>query len=337
MKNKHPLISMTLIAAALVSVSSLASAQTSTPALPASVASPAAAAPLPPLLPPSTVLVSGPAGTVTVLDLELLVRQQVPPSSYAAFWFKPDLVKKWAQNLYDNQALAQQALQSGLDRTPEGVAQLKFARDQVLATLLMDARVKANEPDAQAIQAFARDEMRGNPDRFKTPEEVDVRHILLPVAQDGSDDAAVKAQAESLLAQLHKGADFAALAKKYSKDPGSAANGGDLGFFARGRMTPAFETAAFALKKPGDLAGPIRSQFGYHIIKLVARKPSAPLPLDEVVPKVRDELIDKRKAATRQTLLDQVQGQAQINQANLDMLIKTQAAHNPCLSALACR
>jgi peptidyl-prolyl cis-trans isomerase C len=265
-----------------------------------------------------------------VLDLELLVRQQVPSSRYADFWSSPDRVQGWAQNLYDNQALAQEALQNKMDQTPEGAAKLKFAHDQVLAGLLMDARIQANLPDDKALQAYARDEMKAKPDRFKTPEEIDVRHILLPVAKDGSDDAAVKAKAEDLLAQLRKGADFAALAKKYSQDPGSAAKGGDLGFFPRGQMVPEFETAAFNLKKPGDLAGPIRSQFGYHIIELVARKPAGQKTLTEVVAQVRDELVEKRKAEARQALLDQVQGQAQVNQANLDALTKAHLAQDGC-------
>ncbi|MDR0479124.1 MAG: peptidylprolyl isomerase [Burkholderiaceae bacterium] len=276
---------------------------------------------------------NGPAGAVTVLDLESLVRQQVPPSRYVEFWSRHDLVRDWAQNLYGQQALAQEAIKEGLDRTPESALKLKFARDQVLADLLRDARAKASAPDDKAVRAYARDEMRGNPDRFKTPEEIDVRHILLPVAKDGGDDVAVKAKAEKLLAQLRKGANFATLAKENSKDPGSAAQGGDLGFFPRGRMVPAFEEAAFSLKKPGDLVGPVRSPFGYHIIELVARKPAGQMSLKEVEQKVRDELTEKRKANARKALLDQVQEQAKVNQPNLDALVTQQAALHPLSSS----
>jgi parvulin-like peptidyl-prolyl isomerase len=94
-------------------------------------------------------------------------------------------------------------------------------------------------------------------------------------------------------------------------------------------MAPEFEAAAFDLKKPGDLAGPVHTQFGYHIIELVARKPARQQTLDEVVPQVRDELIEKRKVEARKALLDQVHGQAQVNPANLDALTKAQTAQNP--------
>ena len=318
---KQPLLLLTL-SAALAGASSLALAQTA----PASAAPAASAAPV--AITPASVLVSGPAGKVTAGDVEKLVNQMVPPQQHAMFWSNPDAAKHFAQSLYAQQALAQEALKDKLDSTPEGSAKLKFAREQVLASLLVDARVKASMPDDAAVQAYARGEMKAHPKNFEVPEQVDVRHILLPVAKDGSDDAAVKAKAEDLLAQLHKGADFATLAKANSKDPGSASNGGDLGFFARGRMVPAFEQAAFDLKKPGDLAGPVRSPFGYHIIELVARKPAGQMTLQEALPQLRQQLIAQRSNDARKQLLDKIQGAAQVNQANLDALKQAQMAQN---------
>jgi len=318
---KQLLFTLTLTAA-LVSTGSLAQ---NAPIAPAPVASAAA---IPISITPASALVSGPAGTVTAGDLEQLVNQMVPPQQHAMFWANPDAAKRFAQNLYDQQALAQEALKDKLDSTPDGIAKLKFAREQVLAGLLIEARVKANMPDDQAVQAYARSEMKADPKRFQTPEQVDVRHILLPVAKDGSDDAAVKAKAEDLLAQLHKGADFATLAKEDSKDPGSAAKGGDLGFFARGRMVPAFEQAAFNLKKPGDLAGPVRTPFGYHIIELVARKPAGQISLSEALPQLRQQLMAQRSAEAREDLLNKIQSAAQVNQANIDALKQEQAAQS---------
>jgi peptidyl-prolyl cis-trans isomerase C len=250
----------------------------------------------------------------------------VPPQQRAMFWANPDAAKRLAQSFYDQQALAQQALKEKIDSTPEGIARLKMAREQVLAGLLVDTRVKANMPDDKAVQTYARGEMKANPKHFETPEQIDVRHILLPVAKDGSDDATVKAQAVDLLAQLRKGADFAALAKANSKDPGSAAKGGDLGFFARGSMVPAFEQAAFDLKKPGDLAGPVHTQFGYHIIQLVERKPAGQMTLDQALPQLRQQLIAQRSTDARKQLLDKIQSAAQVNQANIDALLKQQQA-----------
>jgi peptidyl-prolyl cis-trans isomerase C len=321
---KQPLLILTLTAA-LTGACSLAVAQSA----PASAAVPASSAATAPVsITSASVLVSGPAGQVTVGDLKQLINQMVPPQQRSMFWGSPDATKRFAQNLYDQQALTQEALKEKLDSTPEGIAKLKFAREQVLAGLLIDARVKASMPDDKAVRAYARDQMKANPKHFETPEQIDVRHILLPVAKDGKDDAAVKAKAQDLLAQLHKGADFATLAKANSKDPGSASKGGDLGFFARGRMVPAFEQAAFNLKKPGDLAGPVRTPFGYHIIELVARKPAGQMTLEQALPQLRQQLTAQRNLDARKDLLNKIQGAAQVNQANIDALKQQQAAEN---------
>jgi peptidyl-prolyl cis-trans isomerase D len=99
-------------------------------------------------------------------------------------------------------------------------------------------------------------------------ETVDASHILFKV-DDPAKDAEVKARAEEILKRAKSGEDFAALAKKYSEDEGSAAQGGNLGSFPRGTMDPAFEAAAFALK-PGEISDLVRSSYGYHIIKVIS-------------------------------------------------------------------
>lgn len=120
-------------------------------------------------------------------------------------------------------------------------------------------------------------------DSFRTPEERRARHILIavsPKADKKAEDAARK-KAQKLLDELHKGASFAKLAKKYSDDPGSAKQGGDLGFFGRGVMDKSFEQAAFSLKV-GELSGLVHTNFGYHIIKLEAIRGGTVKPFSEV-------------------------------------------------------
>lgn len=107
--------------------------------------------------------------------------------------------------------------------------------------------------------------------KYTTPEQIRASHILLTT--EGKDEAAVRAQAEQVLKEAKSGADFAALAKKYSQDETNAQQGGDLDYFGRGRMVGAFETAAFALK-PGEISDLVKTEFGYHIIKLTDRKPA---------------------------------------------------------------
>jgi peptidyl-prolyl cis-trans isomerase D len=103
-------------------------------------------------------------------------------------------------------------------------------------------------------------------DRFESPERRQARHILI-TATDGLDDAAAQKKAQELTDKAKGGADFAQLAKDNSKDPGSAAQGGDLGWAQRGMFVGPFEDALFSMKA-GEIRGPVKTQFGYHVLKL---------------------------------------------------------------------
>lgn len=133
---------------------------------------------------------------------------------------------------------------------------------------------------------------QANIERYRTPEERRASHILILAAASASaeDKAKAKAQAEDLLKQIKSSpGKFAELAAKFSKDPGSAEKGGDLGFFGRGLMVKPFDAAVFALKV-GELAGPVETQYGYHIIRLDAVKPSQATPFEAVKQQIVDEV-----------------------------------------------
>ena len=132
-----------------------------------------------------------------------------------------------------------------------------------------------------------------NAARYGSAEERKAGHILIAVAEDApaAEVAAAQKQAEQLLAQVQKQPDsFAALAKKSSQDPGSAPAGGDLGFFARGVMAKPFEEAVFAMKA-GEIRGPVRSPFGFHVIRLAEVRAGKSKSLEEV----REELLRELK------------------------------------------
>ena len=157
-------------------------------------------------------------------------------------------------------------------RTPEQVR---------LAYLVLDgegmaASVESSDEELRALYDTERD-------RFRQPEQRSVRHILLQVPA-GADDApqqAARERAEQVRARLEAGEDFATLAKELSDDPGSAPQGGDLGIIEPGMMDPAFEQVAYGLAK-GELSQPVRSAFGYHLIRVDEIVPESVKPFDEV-------------------------------------------------------
>jgi peptidyl-prolyl cis-trans isomerase D len=128
---------------------------------------------------------------------------------------------------------------------------------------------------------------------YQVPKQVHARHILIKT--DPTGDSAKKEEArkkaEDLLKRVKAGEDFTKLAAEFSQDPGSATKGGDLGYFGRGRMTPNFEKAAFALEK-GAISDVVETPFGYHIIKVEDVQEARTKPIDEVKPEIRAKLLD---------------------------------------------
>ena len=142
-----------------------------------------------------------------------------------------------------------------------------------------------------------------NIQQYSTPEQVRASHILLKT--EGKDDAAVKKQAEDLLAKIKAGANFEELAKKNSEDEASAAKGGDLDFFNKGAMVPEFDKVAFTLQ-PGQMSDLVKSSYGYHIIKVTDKRPATQKSLAEVRAQIEDQLKYEQAQTAAQKLSDQV-------------------------------
>ncbi len=158
-----------------------------------------------------------------------------------------------------------------------------------------------------------------NIEQYTTPEQVRASHILLKT--EGKDDGAVKAKAEDLLKQAQNGADFAALAKKHSEDEATAKNGGDLDYFSKGRMVPEFDQAVFAMQ-PGEIKL-VKTQYGYHVIKLVDKKPAVTRTLAEVRPQIVDQVASQRAQAEAADLAQKLAKQIS-SPADLDKVAKAQ-------------
>ena len=159
----------------------------------------------------------------------------------------------------------------------------------------MDSIAAVNPVDEQALQALYNERS----ETYVKPEQRHARHILIqldPDADAASAEAALQ-KAQDAIRRIKGGEAFAAVAKELSDDPGSADNGGDLGFFSRGLMTPAFEEVAFSLS-PGELSEPVKSPFGYHVIEVLEIQPETATPLEDV----REELVELLQAEDRSDL-----------------------------------
>ena len=178
----------------------------------------------------------------------------------------------------------------------------KIPEKRKIRHLLVDTdamRAKITVPAADVERAY-----NDNFELYSTPEQIRASHILLKTT--GKDEAAVRAQAEGLLKQARAGADFAQLATKNSEDEGTATKGGDLDYFGRGRMVPEFDEGAFALQQPGQISDLVKTQYGFHIIKLVERKPGSTRSLDEVRQQLTDQLSVERVQAQAADLAEKL-------------------------------
>ena len=168
--------------------------------------------------------------------------------------------------------LAQAAEQRKLDQAPDFAQRIAFARKKVLVQSLMENENKAATSDA-AIKKFYDENLKPQP-------EVHARHILVETED----------QAKDVVKKLKAGADFAALAKELSKDPGS--EGGDLGYITKDQVVPEFGNAAFALDK-GKISDPVKTQFGWHVIKVEDKRDRKPPALDQVKDRIKAVLAQK--------------------------------------------
>ncbi len=152
-----------------------------------------------------------------------------------------------------------------------------------------------------------------NTDEFKNPETVKASHILFMVNKDDSPEVAKQKEeaAKKAAARAKKGEDFSKLAKQLSEEPGAKESGGDLGFFAKDRMVPEFAEVAFS-QKPGEISAPVKTQFGWHVIKVTDKKPAGTVPFDEVKDQIIAYLKSTKQREAVQAVLKKLKDSAQI-------------------------
>lgn len=213
--------------------------------------------------------------------------------------FPPQLQQQLAtdeakQNLIDSMVdellLVNMAKEMKLHKSDEFKAQLAQAKKQILLTLVVqDAinnKVQVSDVDAQNYY-------NDNIQQFQAKEERKASHILVKTEK----------QAKSILTRAKAGSNFANLATKHSEDPGSKARGGDLGYFQRGQLVPEFEKAVYALKRKGSFASVVKSQFGYHVIRLDDIRTKPAITFEQAKDQIRQFVSQqKRQELTTQLL-----------------------------------
>jgi len=197
-------------------------------------------------------------GSTTITQEDISREMQALPEQIQKIFEGPEGTERFVNELVKKEILYQEAKKKGLDKSPD---YQKKVEDFKKLTLIGQLLEKEIEEKVKVSDKDVRDYYEAHKKDFTANNQVRASHILVKTEEE----------AKGIVEQLKKGADFAKIARAKSIDAGSARNGGDLGFFSRGQMVPEFENAAFSLKA-GEVSPPVRTQYGYHIIKVTERK-----------------------------------------------------------------
>lgn len=189
-----------------------------------------------------------------------------------------DLIYKPVVEQFVNSKLAAaEAYRAGLDHDAEVVKRVQLAQDQIVQDVYLNRKVDAATSDAALDEAYKEAVAKVQPEP-----EIHARHILVKTEQEAKD----------VIAKLKAGEDFSALAKKLSTDPGQK-DGGDLGFFKKEQMVPEFAEVAFKLEPGKYTETPVKTQFGYHVIKVEEKRMSSAPTKEEMLPTLKKQVADK--------------------------------------------
>jgi len=254
-------------------------------------ASPAAAGPA---VDPKTPIATVNDAKITVQDYQDLLKR-VPPNYQS---FIKNQKAKVVNDMITQELLFQEAKKQNLGDDKTVLETLENMKKQIMVQRLLQKQVaeKITVSDKDAKDYFG-----AHKEEFNLPERVKAAHILVKT----------QAEADTVLAKAKKNEDFAKLAQEYSIDP-SKVNGGDLGYFERGRMIPEFETAVFALK-PGEISGVVKTQFGFHVIKLLDKKPVEARKYEEVEGEIKSKLLQEKQAEAFNKLIESLKNGAKVS------------------------
>ena len=244
-------------------------------------------------LPPGIVAVQG-GVQVSLQDIDAFA-QKIPEKDRAGFFDSPIRIQSMIMGMLLTQQLAAEARKERLDRDPQIALRVKHATDDSLAEAQMDHfRKELKFPD---FEGLAQEYYATHKDEFFVHGAIDVKHVL--VSKKDRTDAEAQSRIGEVAAAAQKHPDqFDALVEKYSDDPSKKDNRGLIPNAAGGKTVAQFAQAATALKNPGDISPVVKTQFGYHVLMLVERKPDSQKTYAEVrdglIAKLRDDYVEKQ-------------------------------------------
>ncbi len=234
-------------------------------------------------------------GSITTGDFERELKNL--PEYLKAMADTPQGRKEMLDTMVIRELILQQASKDGLDKGPEIEEKLQDLRKRLIVESFLKKKVETeSKVSDEDLQKF----YEQNKDKFKTGEQIKASHILVKTEKEAKD----------ILAQITSGGNFEELAKKSSVDS-SSAKGGDLGWFGKGSMVPAFEKAAMALKE-GQVSDVVKSDFGFHIIKLTGKRAAGVRPLEEVKEQIKGAIMPSRQQEVFQKIKEELKKTAKI-------------------------
>jgi peptidyl-prolyl cis-trans isomerase C len=236
------------------------------------------------------------SGSITTGDFERELKNL--PEYLKAMADTPQGRKEMLDTMVIRELILQQAFKDGLDKGPEIEEKLQDLKKRLIVESFLKKKV---ETEAQVSDADLQKFYEQNKDKFKAPEQMKASHILVKTEKEAKD----------LLAQIKSGGNFEELAKKNSADS-SAAKGGDLGWFGKGSMVPVFEKAALALKE-NQVSEVVKSDFGFHIIKLTGKRAAGIRPLEEVKDQIKGAIMPTKQQEVFQKIKEELKKSAKIN------------------------
>lgn len=269
-------------------------------------------------LPPNTPLITNGPIVVDSTDFEGNMLR-IPENRRDEVRMSYDRVATIVDNMFIARSLAARARELGLDKDPAVQKRLQQVQDGVLADLYVQ-KVEREVAVANLDQR-ARELYRAEQSKYVTKEEVHVQHILVNL--NGRTRETALARARKALEEARSGEDFLSVATRYSDDPDKNRNGGDLGYNSPGTFVEPVRKAIDALKTKGEIAGPVESEFGFHIIRFVHRKPSVPIRYEAVANRIMEAERERLKKQRTEALISEVRSSPSVvvHRENVEKLV----------------